>query len=689
MCLSRSLRLSVAFLSVLYFPSSLAIAGALLGQITFSDGSPYANRVLKAEPRVGSAATEVTTDALGNYFLSVPDGSYDLIAAYSVPGFTGVVKLNSAVLEVAGNVPFSGNVPDLTLNGRIVDQLGNPVPNIQFGGVRYDESFLGDTISVNSGPGGLFTVQVLPGTYRFLELTPPAGAPYVPTSLLDTEIREDATLDFVIWNAVTLSGRVTFSDGSPCVGATIRAEGAAGSLKYEGTTDANGEYAILLPGGEYHVVAVYSVSGFFGTIKLDTDPVTVGVSPVTFDAVIPDITLNGRIVDQFDNPVSQVHLSAVRDGDGVLGDVLSVVSGATGSFSVQILPGIYRELLLTPLPGTTYVPTSLPDTEILTDGNVDFLIQSAVALSGRIAFSDGSPCAGATLRAKATLGGLEFEVTTDADGEYSMILPEGDYDFFSLYSVIGFSGEAKLNPAAVSIQGNADTYDAVVPDVVLSGQIVDQFGNAVPNVNLVGIKFGTHLLGDILNVTSGADGSFTVRLLPGTYRSVRLTPAEGAGYSVTLLPDLEILANESRNFEIAGTRGLDAFLRDQIIDQDKAGPFDDADGNGIPNAVEYFLKTDGNDPSEGDEVVLAGVNPIKIRYPKGKGRNDVIGQLVWTTDLSSGQWFASGESNDGLSVVINEVRISSEEADPEVIEATLVPSDDTARLFFQLRVRVP
>ena len=104
-----------------------------------------------------------------------------------------------------------------------------------------------------------------------------------------------------------------------------------------------------------------------------------------------------------------------------------------------------------------------------------------------------------------------------------------------------------------------------------------------------------------------------------------------------------------------------------------AARFDgDANSNGIPNGMEYYLGWDPADPSSPSRVLQWSNNYSSVYFPYNASAVGVTGAVEWTTDLRTGPW-----SSSNISYLTN--------SSAEEIEATL-GAPVTNGLFLRLRV---
>jgi len=127
----------------------------------------------------------------------------------------------------------------------------------------------------------------------------------------------------------------------------------------------------------------------------------------------------------------------------------------------------------------------------------------------------------------------------------------------------------------------------------------------------------------------------------------------------------------------------------QLSGSPLSGPTDDADSDGRANLVEYFMKSQpGNGASSGIFQMMPPTQEgvFKVRYNRGKDLADVTGALEWSSDMI--HWHGSGDNDGAHTLSITESVISSESADPQLIEATVTATNggQPARIFVRLSV---
>ncbi|WP_225409000.1 carboxypeptidase regulatory-like domain-containing protein [Stigmatella hybrida] len=479
------------------------------------------------------------------YSLQLIPGTYNVGVDFAFHNFSGMDPLVSA-LSISTPTTLNLTAHDIQLNGRVVNSSGQPVANVRLWGEALSGGYDSDReLSPVSGADGRFQVRMLPGTYSSMQLEPPTGGPYVITPLPNQTFSGNTTQDFVLGSVIHLSGQVKFSDGSIAAGATVYARTSPGGVMYRATTDAAGMYSLPFIPGTYSVGVEFTSPGFMGTALVF--PSRAFSTSSTLDLTIQDIQLNGRVVNSSGQPVANVRLrGGVYRNNGWNG--LSPVSGADGRFQVRMVPATYLSMQLEPPTGGPYVITPLPNQTFSGNTTQDFVLGSAIHLSGQVKFSDGSLAAGVSVYAQEPSSSTAtYRATTDAAGMYALPFIPGTYNVGVEFTSPGFTGSQTLlfsQPFSTS-----STLNLAVRDLQLHGRVVNSSGQPVANVRLRGSMY-RGIGWNELSALSGADGRFQVRMVPGTYSSMQLEPYTPA-YLMVPLPFQTFSASLSQEYVMA------------------------------------------------------------------------------------------------------------------------------------------
>lgn len=120
----------------------------------------------------------------------------------------------------------------------------------------------------------------------------------------------------------------------------------------------------------------------------------------------------------------------------------------------------------------------------------------------------------------------------------------------------------------------------------------------------------------------------------------------------------------------------------------KRGPYDDADGDGVLNLLEYFMGTLPEDgQSTGGTAITATRESATFWFNRALNREDVTAVVEWSPDLI--HWLRSGESHGGLRLNIEITTGSAPEEDPQVMQGIATNAEGGAlpgSVFFRLKV---
>jgi len=182
-----------------------------------------------------------------------------------------------------------------SVSGRVTDESGVPVASL--------EIYLSGEWTWES------TFTTLDGEYRFTDLTvgwyyiypdwSVIATPWEHEAYITSETDHISGLDFVIRTPpepdASVSGRVTFSDGTPVVFVEIYAWGWTTPFDYETYTDSDGYYTLPLPGGdEYYMSCWYG--GFEASPESYEFSISSGDSLTGYDFVMYPDTFHEEMV---------------------------------------------------------------------------------------------------------------------------------------------------------------------------------------------------------------------------------------------------------------------------------------------------------------------------------------------------------------------------------------------------------
>ncbi len=291
--------------------------------------------------------------------------------------------------------------------------------------------------------------------------------------------------------------------------------------------------------------------------------------PVTMDFVSTlddtDATLSGEVL--LSDDLTPIAGATIVASSGVYSFVAN--SGAAGSYSMEVVSGIeynvtceYGDLIATPRSHRAATTAG----ETVTD--LDFLMTDPSAtdafIAGRVSYSDGSPAIAMDVKAVSSMTAVEYNASTDTEGNYSIPVVGG-----SEYRVtLGTTG-LSVDPweyyipvvSGDSLPGNDFVIElSGIINAVIYGEITCPEGvdpsRAV--VSAVGTDMYSTSPDDIGNFALGVSGG-TVYSLTATYPPYT---AEPSSYSVDISVG-DTLGSYDFEFELTG--GLDAIIEGVVF----------------------------------------------------------------------------------------------------------------------------
>ncbi|CRK62069.1 internalin, putative [Alloactinosynnema sp. L-07] len=351
-------------------------------------GIPGATVTLTGTDAAGAPVNRVvTTDANGAYVFdgvlggtysvteTQPDGYADGIDTEGSSGGTVSPPDSITAIDLAAGVDATGYLfgefKTASISGKVVDDAGNPIPNVTMTLTRPD----GSIALVQTGPDGTYSfTDLLPGTYSIAE-TQPAGYADGPDTLGSAggTPTNDAVSGIVLGSGIAATGYdfaedrgslagVVYEDvnnngiqdaGEPGIpGATVTLTGtdAAGApVDRVATTDGSGAYVFAdLLGGTYTVTETQPDGYADGTDRVGTaggtlaqpDTISAVALPAGADATgylfgeFKAASISGRVVDDAGNPIPNVTMTLTRPD----GSIALVQTGPDGTYAFNDLP---------------------------------------------------------------------------------------------------------------------------------------------------------------------------------------------------------------------------------------------------------------------------------------------------------------------------------------------------------------
>ena len=294
------------------------------------------------------------TDALGNFSVTIPAGTWDVRVVPPVGALMVATTIEDVAVAAATNLGVVTLRTGYTVTGTVVDSVSLvPVGQTR---IRAFDALTGERIllpvdTVNTF--GQFTI-LLPYGLLDLWFEPPLGNTHVARMMLGVAVPGPTALGNVrLQNGALLSGTVT-ANGSPVAGADIDVLLADGSKVFtpNDTTTAAGAFSVAVPLGAGHRVRVEpTTTGLVGALS---GPVQVaGATNVGTITLAAGIAVSGTVTSpsgpevdaalHFVDPASNTELVTSFDHTGGQGHYTTWVPAGTWQVSVTTAEGSFAQ----------------------------------------------------------------------------------------------------------------------------------------------------------------------------------------------------------------------------------------------------------------------------------------------------------------------------------------------------------
>lgn len=527
--------------------------GGITGAITDAQGDPVVSELVAAVPVDWSSAGYLQTYTGGNGGYSLPElvpGEYHVVVGddwrdreYYDDVFDEADATPVTVLagEVTAGIDVERGAEG-SIAGTVRTDEGDPVAGARVEISRqwgYDEA-----VTTTTAADGAFSVTgLVPGDYvvRVIPDDPYLRSAYWPDSVSPYEadivrvgLDEAVTgIDFALDGAGALDGAVVDGLGDP-VGDAVVYVYAGDAFAATTTTAADGTWSVsgLLPGD--HKLQVVPPDGidarqawFGGGVDLASAGVVAVVAgtSTTADVTLPDSNrVQGLVLDPGGAPLpgASVYASgadysswawAITDAEGRY----ELLGLGSGPHTVSASPPYDRDELL----------SASTDVELVGDTELDLTLEPEASIAGTVVDASGSGVGGVTVTAE--VDGSGRSTTTADDGTFRLgQLRAGDHVVSfrlngSSEAVLWWDGAQRADdadPVAVATGQHVTGIDAQLPPANepgrIRGTLVDPLGDPLANVRVTARPVDG--IGSYLEVTTGADGTYELKVRPGAYR---------------------------------------------------------------------------------------------------------------------------------------------------------------------------
>lgn len=501
---------------------------------------------------------ETTTDESGHYVLPVPGGDWCLwitkpgMAPYrecftsGAGGYYGISPVLTAVHSITGHV-YAGRIG-----------LDNVTVEIFRSGEAL--SFR----SVVTGAGGVYNLSDLADGMYDLVFIPPPGSLYMRSVVRGVLVHAaDQVQDIILvllqsapGGAATISGQVRDEDGSALAGLYVDFYGPNDLFTpaYSVVTGQDGSYTAQVPADSYGIVV--RGQGFRQSLPSGLE----ATGEMTFNIVIPMVTVNGRLLNAQAAPVANASLMFLADTSG-LKVLHTVYPDAAGNYSVRLPAGVDAVRVVAPSNSNTYGDEMyVIEPAFTADTTRDFTIHAGAVIQGVVRDLAGRVIANARVSIGDDVTGVMLKnLYTDASGRYKTRLAPA-----TLRASVEDLGHLVLAESGIVLGTAGLEKNFTLPVAYLSGVVRNAAGDPVAGVTVWAERDSADGIGFGTTVTTDAQGRYSMRIPVGPVSVHLRPPLLSTVYGKTLIPEFSMTGDLAKDFVIRATVLLQGSLTDQL-----------------------------------------------------------------------------------------------------------------------------
>jgi large repetitive protein len=405
--------------------------------------------------------------------------------------------------------------------------------------------------TTNSDATGLYILSNVPnGNYRLLAFDPDGvyatmfdgnAESFETTRVTVVNGTLPITRDFSLITGGSIAGVVRLANGSPVATATVEAYNLSGTRRGFTTTGQDGSFSLVLPPGEYKLVAFDAnpnhAFSFFRDARTFTDATRVSVVKSQTSAISFALALAARVGGTIVEGATGLPLNAITvyayTPSGAL--IATTTTGSNGAFTFSLPPGDYRivaaDLGRGFAPGFYGATRAFETSTIVTlpaggvQSNVQIALTRGGTISGAVRDAAGNAVRDVTVAAYNLDGTLHTTATSQIDGTYSLLVAPGAYKLVTFdpdfgYATRFFGGArdfASASAVGVAAGQNLHGFDfSLVASGVVTGLVRE---GSQPRAGITVAAYDpAGLL--VASAVTDAEGRYVLALAPGEYRIV-------------------------------------------------------------------------------------------------------------------------------------------------------------------------
>jgi len=564
-----------AFCIVLLLLATAANAATISGTVANDRGAPLAGITVAAYTITGVLQTSAPDTTAGTYSLTVPSGTYRLLA-YDPSGAWATSFYDDAEsFETSAPVSVTSSAANINFRlvaagfaaGSVTSAPGSGLYKMTVAAYNADGTRRGFTTTDVSGA---YKLALPPGTYKIAAYDEAldyattffdGAATYAAATSVAIAAAQTAAVNVQLPLAAKLTGEIYDRATTAALGGMrVTAYADDGSVAAQMIADSFGKYAMAARPGSFRLVVDAPGGNYATTFVPDaesfstTPPVTVHGGETLHSVITMQRggRIAGRITDRATGAPLAGITAAAYNADGTTR--ASAASDAAGAYAIVVPPGDYRvgafDAALVYLPQfylaqPLFVNASVAHVLALqTAGGFDFALAKGARVAGRVtARSTSAPLGAMTVGAYDASGRLLASAATDAGGNYALLLVPATakllaFDPALRYATAYYLGAATFasTPSLPLAEGSATTADFALPD---AGRISGSVADAATGTPLAAMQLLVYdaSFQTIAETSTDAAGSFRVAVPAGAYTIAAADPARryaGAAYASTI-----------------------------------------------------------------------------------------------------------------------------------------------------------
>ncbi len=553
-----------------------ANAATISGTVTNENGSPLAAMTVAAYTNAGTLVASTATPSIGTYTLTLPAGTYRVLAYDPTGAFATSFHANADSFESSTSIVLtSTQTVDFRLaraghiTGRVLSATEAALPKITVAVYNLSGTRRGFTTTDSAGaftlsvPAGTYKVAAYDDTFAYATTFFENATSLAAAKELVVIATQSTTANLHLPAAAKITGTITDrATLAPLAGMRATAYASDGTIAAQALTGSDGKYAMAARGGALRVVVDDPNGNYATTYVPDAESfsteaavnATAGETLTIGASMARAGRFAGKVTDRVTGaPLANI-TAAAYNADGTTRAFAK--TDAAGAYSIVVPPGDFRvgvfdaALVYLPQfhPNQTAFESAAPQHAIAQQsiGAIDFALTRGARISTHVsARTSGASLPGMTVGAYDLFGRLIASAVTDGSGNGLLFLAPAVVKLLAfdptLQYATGYSFDAAsfdTTPSLSLLEGQSLDASLTLPE---AGRIRGTVASATTSAPLPGIAVIVYdaQFRTITTATTDAAGAFRVAVPAGTYIVAAADPSHR--YATLLYPSAPTL----------------------------------------------------------------------------------------------------------------------------------------------------